>query len=470
MLTYDNLDADQLAAIKFGGSGEDSLFCADVGTGKTAIGCTIAQEALNANRVDRWLVLAPLLVATDTWAREPAVWSHLDPSDYAIACGPEKNRIQAIDSGKPITITNYENLQWLMERYERNRGKDKLPFNGLMCDEIDKLKNVSSNRFKSFRNRLDNFNMRIGLTGTFMPTKLTDVWGQAFVTDGGQTFGRSFYEWRKKNFYPTDYQQRNWSPFHTTRQKIIDQLADLIFRLKAKDLPPVKMLEPAMLKMNNEQRRIYDKLERDYFIEIEKVFGGSHEIDAANAGVLTGKLQQITAGFSYVDGGKDVIWHDRGRFKWLSHLLDRLHGKQTLIFYHYNEELAELKRTMPGLAHLGKGTTNAQALKHIWDWNCGTIPHLALHPASAGHGLNLQKSNACEIAFLTMPWSGGMYKQVVGRLARRGNAAPEIRVHSAVYEHSIDQTVHDVLSGRLIGMEKFLDDLEKACSAAGTLH
>lgn len=465
MLTYNDLDQDQLQAIEFGMSGEDALYCADIGTGKTVIGLTIAQRALEASQVKRWLVLAPLLVATDTWARESAEWAHLDPHDVGIACGTEAHRLDVLKSSKPIVVMNYENLPWLMDQYERKRGVDQLPFDGLLCDEIDKLKSVHSNRFKSFRNRLDNFNKRIGLTGTFIPTKLTDVWGQAFIIDGGQTFGRSFYKWRKDNFYPTDFHQHNWAPFHTTYDKVVEKIADLVFRIKAKGLPEVIMREPARLTMEKEQRLRYDKLEREYFILVDDADGREREIDAANAAVLVGKLQQITAGFSYVDGGKDVVWHDRGRFKWISGLLERLHGNQVLLFYHYNEELAELKRMYPGLPHLGKGVSNAQALKHIWDWNCGEIPLLALHPASAGHGLNMQKSAAFNIAFLTMPWSGGMLKQVIGRLARRGQAAPEIHVHTAVYEHTIDQTVHDVLSGRIAGMEKFLDDLEKACSA-----
>jgi hypothetical protein len=467
MLTYSDLDVDQLGAIEFGLDGEDALYCADVGTGKTAIGLTIAQEATD---VHRWLVLAPLLVATDTWAREPAQWEHLDSKDIVIACGTAEQRKAAIKQGKPLTVINYENLPWLMEQFPATakKGDGQFPFDGLICDEIDKLKNVSSNRFKLFRNRLKHFKKRIGLTGTFMPTNLTDVWGQAYVIDGGHSFGRSFYDWRRQYFYPTDFQQHNWAPHHTTRQYVIDQLADLVYRLKAKGLAEVVFETPTLLKMEAEQRRRYDVLERDYFLAVEDAHGLSREVDAVNAAVLTGKLQQITAGFSYVDGGKEAIWHDTGRFTWLSNLLGRYPRDQMLIFYHYNEELDQIKRMYPDIHHLGKGVSVARALNYIWQWNTGQIQHLCLHPQSAGHGLNLQKSGAHHIAFLTLPWSGGLLKQVVGRLARRGNVAPQIFVHAPMYEHTIDTTVYDVLSGRLIGMESFLDDLEQAIAARST--
>ena len=464
MLTLHDLDNDQLGAIDFINDGEDALICADVGTGKSVIALTAMQ---NARHINRWLVLAPLLVATDTWAREPAQWEHIDPHDMVIAWGTPEQRLKAVQSGKPITVTNYENLPWLMEQFDRRakKGDGQFPFDGLICDEIDKMKSVHSNRFKLFRNRLKHFDMRVGLTGTFMPNKLTDVWGQTYVIDEGQSFGRSFYKWRREHFYPTDYQQHNWEPHHKTREIVIDKLADMVYRLKAKGLPELAFEKPHVLKMEPAHRALYDKLERDYFLVVEDMHGISREIDAVNAAVLTGKLQQVTAGFSYADDGKAVVWHDTGRFRWLSNLLGRYPKDQMLIFYHYNAELDKIKEMYPDIAHLGKGVGLVKCLQYIQQWNNGELQHLALHPQSAGHGLNLQKSGAHHVAFLTMPWSGGLFTQVVGRLARRGNPAPKIHVHAPMFEHTIDSTVYDVLSGRLVGMQSFLDDLEHAIQA-----
>ena len=473
-LAYTDIEPDQLDCIEFINSGEDSLICADVGTGKTVISLTAAIHSLKKGEVKRWLVLAPLLVATDTWALEAVEWEHLKGTKVDIACGNENERLDAIGGTAPIVVMNYENLAWLMERYPKPRkGKpDPFPFDGLICDEIDKLKDVSSNRFKSFRNRIGVFNKRIGLTGTLLPNRLEEVWGQMFIVDGGASFsevktcdggriGRSFYAWRKHFFYPTDYNQRNWKGFPDTRQIILDKLKGLAYRMKAKGLPEVVMVEPYKMQLPETVRDHYYTLETQFYLALEDEKGRTREVDAANSAVLSGKLQQICAGFSYVDKGKEVVWHSLERFEWLWPLYASCckQGEQLLVFYHFNAELDMLRSKYPTLKWLGKGINNLAARKNIAEWNRGELPMMALHPGSAGHGLNLQKSNAHHIAFLTMPWSGGMFKQVVGRLARRGNKAKKIYVHTALFENTVDIDVYDAVTGKMSRLESFLDDL-----------
>ena len=150
---------------------------------------------------------------------------------------------------------------------------------------------------------------------------------------------------------------------------------------------------------------------------------------------------------------------------WLHKLAESLGDQQLLVFYHFKEERDALLRMYPNLPTIGGGVSNAKARKHITDWNENHIKILALHPASAGHGLNLQKSGAHHIAFLTLPWSGGLYKQVVGRLARRGQIAKQIFVHTALFRDTIDEDVFGAVTGKLDGMEDFLDDLEFATAA-----
>jgi len=466
---YSDLEAEQRNCIEFINMGEDSLIAADVGTGKTVIGLTAAHNALQSGDVSRWLILAPKLVATDTWAQESAQWSHLDNDAVAIACGNEKQRLEALQSDCPIVVTNYENLQWLLKQYPRpSKYDDPLPFDGLMCDEIDKLKSVSSKRFKDFRNRVKVFNKRVGLTGTLVPNNLTEVWGQTYMIDGGETFGRSFYAWRKDNFYPTDYKQYNWAPFPDTREKILESLTGLAFRLPAKGLPIVHNLAPVKLTLPAIVRSRYDELEEEFLLIIEDKKKNKRRVDAANEAVLVGKLQQICAGFSYVDRSKEAVWHSYEKFDCLDNLCGPNGlGEQVLVFYHFREELDELKRRYPGLHYLGGGVSNSAARSAIQKWNAGELPMLALHPASAGHGLNLQKSGVHRIAFLTLPWSGGMYKQVTGRLARRGQTAKKIYTHTALFTDTIDEDVYGTVTGKLSGMEDFLDDLYALTRVSG---
>lgn len=470
MLTRADLDSDQKEAIQFIRAGEDALLCADVGTGKTVIAMTAGQDAIYSGEVHRWLVLAPKLVGTETWANERDEWEHLQDMDVAIAIGTPAERKAAIESTAQFVVLNYENLPWLLTEYPRIGKQDTLPFDGLICDELDKLKDVSSNRFKDFRNRLRKFNKRVGLTGTLVPNSLTEIWGQVFMVDGGSTFagikmpvgnqkvGRSFYKWRQAFFYPTDFNQYNWSPFPDTEERLLDALDGLVYRLPARGLPPVRMETPWTLELPSTIDDRYMELEREYYLLVEDSEGNSREVDAVNTAVMRGKLQQITAGFSYVDGTKDVVWHSKQKFGWLDDLRDRL-NRQLLVVYHFQAELDELRRRYIGLHCLGQGVSDKAKAEAIHAWNSGDIPLLAIHAQSAGHGLNLQKSGAQDIAFLTLPWSGGMYKQVTGRLARRGQSAAEVNVWTALCDNTIDLDVFDTVTTKLDNMHSFQDRL-----------
>lgn len=465
MLKMTDLSIDQLKAIQFIGSGEDSLIAADVGTGKTVIALSAALNALHLGEVDRWLVLAPLLVATDTWALEPERWEHLLGLKVAIACGNVATRMRAIDSDAQIVVMNYENLNWLLaERYARGgnwrREPDPLPFNGLICDEVDKLKAISSKRFKALRNRIGVFEKRIGLTGTLVPNDLTELWGQVYVVDGGQSFGRSFYKWRQKYFYPTDFNQYNWTPFPQSRDALITEISDLVYRIRAKGLPEVDIHEPTYYPLPHSVLADYKELERHFYLMLDD--DADKQVDAANAAVLTGKLQQICAGFSYL---KDKIrraeaahWHTKDKYlDWLPKLMEDI--PQLLVVYNFRAEL-EMLQTLYSLPHIGGGVSNKEARRLIRLWNEGEIPVLAIHPAAAGHGLNLQYSGACDIAFLTLPWSGGLFHQVIGRLARRGNPSQTVNVHTCLFRDTIDEAVFRTISGKLTVMTDFLNALE----------
>ena len=500
MLTFDDLDTDQVSCVDFLLDGEDALVLADIGSGKTPIALT----AMNANNdegcamVSRWLVVAPLLVCDNVWQYEHRLWGHLANFDVRCATGDPEQRKNIIESDAEVVVINYENLLWLLDEYpiaRIRRSKEKrstLPFDGVVFDELDKLKSVSSQRFAALRNQVPFFQKRIGLTGTPTPNDLLEIWGQTFVIDGGETFGRSFYKWRREFFYPIDYDQRQWKPHPGTYEMILEKLQGLAFRLENKNLPELAIQPAHKLPLPLELRPVYDELHKELYVEVEGDEGETHIVDAASQGVLVQKLQQVCAGFSYVapkqchrcKGNQglflnpktskyackfcdnkpvpnDAVWHGDGKLGWLSDLLEQHRGLglQTLVFYHFNEERDELLRRFPDMPYLGKGVSRRKQNAHILAWNEGRISELALHPASAGHGLNLQKSSAHHIALLTAPWSGGLFRQLIGRLRRRGQLAERIYVHTAAFSDTIDEDVLATLAAKGDLLDNFLDDL-----------
>lgn len=466
MLKYTNLSPNQVACIDFIDSGEDSLVLADVGAGKTVIGLTAAKRALERGDVTRWLIVAPKRVALHVWAQEAKLWEHLTDLEIAVACGPPAQRQAALDSNAPIVVTNYENLIALFEAHavKRSKGKrvDTLPFDGLMCDEIDKLKSVSTNRFKEIRNRIDRFNKRVCLTGTPTPNSLQELWGIVYMTDGGATFGRSFYRWRSEYFYPTDFKQYNWAPFPGTFDKLVAALDGLAYRLEAEGVPPVVLQKPRFVDLTLQQRKLYAEFEKELYAKFERE-GAWYELDADNQGVAQGKLEQICAGFSYVgeDDAREAVWHSKAKIDALRTVQRVFHDKQLMVGYWFKEELAELERVFPPKMFRWIGKSDAADRETIEAWNNGSLPIIGVHPASAGHGLNLQKSGAHVITSLTLPWSGGLFRQWVGRLARRGQTAAQVDVWPILARNTIDELKLEVIENRISTQAEFVDALKK---------
>lgn len=490
MHQYEALAPDQLDAIDFINQRSDTLLCADVGCGKTVIAMTAADKALEEQVATRVLVLAPLMVADDVWSSEVTEWAHLKHLDVAIATGSPKERLAAINSDAELVVLNYENLSWLLRTFPRVRNKSSLPFDGLICDEIDFLKDISTKRFKNFRAQIKQFNFRLGMTGTVVPNHLLELWGQVYTIDAGATFGKSYTKFKEKYFYPIDYGQYNWAPFPDSYDQILQRLKGLAYRLKAVGLPPAVFTEPVREPMPPALRGLYDELEKEYILTLRDNDDTPRIIDAGGRAIVQGKLQQMCAGFSYIDPiacghcgskevgmhplrrglfvcrsceknvAKDSIWHSKVKFDRLDVLRGKLQraDKQLLIFYHYTEERDELLRRDPHLMTL-YGKSRKESKRIIAAWNAGEIRELALHPFSAGHGLNMQKSGAHHLAFLTIPWSGGKLKQVIGRLARRGQVAAQIFIHTFLFSNTIDDRVIENAMTRLGDLEIFLDDL-----------
>jgi SNF2 family DNA or RNA helicase len=479
MLTIKDLRPKQYEGINFIIGGYASLLLADVGTGKTVMTLTALDDLIfEKGVIDRVLVLAPKRVATDVWEQEAREWEHLKHLSISVIAGkPEKKRKEIIANPyAQIVVLNYELLIWLMETYP------KPPFDCLVCDEIDKLKDRTSQRFtgKKLKGKIihegikkyrEGFNTVIGLTGTPASNGLLDLWAQAFIVDGGASLGRSFNKYQREYFYPTDYTQRNWEVLPTYEEKIYNKLAPIVFRIERDDsIPPVVETPPRYVDMPSGVLKMYRKFERDLLVYIDE---HKVELESPNAATGYGRLREIASGFSYVGedprlfarrNDKLAVWHHYEKYKELDSLISELQGQQLMIIYHFKEQLAELRKRYPDLEYLGGGISNSDARDTINCWNSGKLKLLALHPLSAGHGLNMQKSHANHICMITLPDSAGLFEQVIGRLRRTGNDAESIFVHTILARNTVDEDRWKVVHGKIKTQHDLLDAMRERCS------
>lgn len=429
MLAVTDLFDTQSRCIDFICSGEDSLIWADVGAGKTVIALSAIQRLGG-----RWIVFAPLRVADDVWVQETDEWEHLLKMSIVTATSGPRTRAAAARGPTDVVVTNYENLAWWADsdllRY----------FDGIVYDEVDKLKDPRTKRFKSLKNHVPLFKHRIGMTGTPASTKLLDLWAQTYVVDGGQSFGPRFDQWKKAHFYPSDYQQHVWKPFPIVTEKyVMGKLEGLVERIEAtRRIDDIIETPTRYITLPADGRAAYRELERQLFTRLKS----GEKIDAANMAVLTGKLNQIASGFSYTDG-KKTVWHTKGKFEELDSLISELQGQPLMIVYHFHAQRDELiQRYGDRLIML------ADDAAAVDKWNKNEIELLGLHPASGGHGLNMQKGGAHHIVFLTKPWSAGTFMQVVGRLNRTGQVN-QVYVHSIAMADTVDLDIANVVDTRM---------------------
>ena len=370
-----------------------AMILAPVGAGKTAITLTAMWEMLRDGHVKRFLVLAPKRVCTDVWPVEQPKWAPM--ASVAVAVGTPKERLAALKSNAPIIVINYDNIQWLAEQ-------NLAHIDAIVFDELTKLKNPSGTRFKALNKVIDNMTVRWGLTGSFTSNGLEDVFGQCKIVDQS-LLGRSKGAFQQQYFICLNREFGEWEPRPKALEQVMARIKPATFVLEPgeyKDkLPPCHTVELAC-SMDLTQ---YNQLKKDFVLEFPNVV-------AINAAVVTQKLQQMSGGFVYTDEGP--VWVSPHKFDRLEELLEENQHANTLIVYNYQEELAELKRRFKRLVTLDDDNA-------IERWNRGEVELFAIHPKSAGHGLNLQHGGH-HIVFLSLPWSLELYEQTIGRLHRSG--------------------------------------------------
>jgi SNF2 family DNA or RNA helicase len=413
-----------------------AMILAPVGAGKTAITLTAMQDAIKQGLVKRWLVLAPKRVCTDVWPVEQVKWA--TELTLSVAVGTPAQRLKALRSKSDVVVVNYDSLQWLSEQF--------LDFDGIVFDELTRLKNPSGARFKALSKVLTPFKIRWGLTGSFTSNGLEDVFGQCKIVDQN-LLGRAKGAFMQQYFVLVNKDFGEWEPRIGSLGKVMEKIKPATFVLEASEyantLPPCHVVK---LSCDLLDRAPYEKMKKDYVVEFK-----DKEITAISAAVVTGKLQQMASGFIYqtettpsnTPGRMNVtqtpLWFSHHKFDLLDELLQENQRANTIIVYNYIEELAELKRRYP----------NAQTIndpRAIERWNNGKIELLLIHPKSAGHGLNLQHGGS-KMVFVSLPWSLELYEQTVGRLHRSGQKH-DVWVYLLLTNKTIDQRIWDALKDK----------------------
>ena len=410
-----------------------AMVLAPVGAGKTAITLTAMWEMWRDQHVKRWLVLAPKRVCTDVWPVEAPKWAPM--LGVAVAVGTPKQRLEALKSKAQVVVTNYDNLQWLADQ--------KFEFDGVVFDELTKLKNPSGARFKALNKVLD-CPVRWGLTGSFTSNGLEDVFGQCKIVDQS-LLGRSKGAFMQQYFMLSTYAGfDDWTPRPGALEMVMKKIKRATFVLEPgeyKDkLPPCHAVE---LRAEMQDRKPYEDMKKDFVAELTDA-----RAIAENAAVVTQKLQQMSSGFVYVP---EPVWFSSHKFDALDDLLNENQHANTILVYNYKEELAELKRRYKHLVTLDDDNA-------IGRWNAGSVRLLAVHPKSAGHGLNLQHGGH-HMVFLSLPWSLELYEQTVGRLHRSGQTR-DVWVYILMTKDSVDEKIWGALHDKRALADVALESLK----------
>lgn len=389
-----------------------------------------ADQLSQALRYDRFevskvLVIAPLRVAANSWPSEFAKWDHLTSLSYSIVLGTETERKAALQKKADVYIINRENVQWLVE-------KSGIPFDFDMCviDELSSFKSHTSKRFRSLLKVRSNFRRIVGLTGTPSSNGLMDLWAEFRVLDMGQRLGRYIGQYRRAFFVPDKRNAQiifSYKPLPGAEDAIYKRISDITISMKSGDYlkMPKLVINEVPVYLNPSEQEQYDKLREEMVIDLK-----GKEIDAANAAALSGKLLQMANGAIYDENKEPILIHNR-KLDALEDLIEGANGKPVLVAYWYQHDLLRIKERFD--VHEIKTT------KDINDWNAGKIPVAVIHPASAGHGLNLQAGGSTLIWF-GLTWSLELYQQTNARLWRQGQTSTVV-IHHIITKGTIDENV-----------------------------
>lgn len=429
MLTRDCLHAYQHKAVEFIKSNPKAALWIDMGLGKTISTLTALSDLKRDKQIGKTLVIAPLRVAQHTWPTEIANWSHIDMRYTVLAGLTPKKRETAVCEKTPLHIINREMIPWLVEHF----GQD-WPYDCVVVDEASSFKSHASKRWKAMRKVLGKITRMVQLTGTPAPNSLIDLWPQMYLLDKGQRLENTRGKFLTKYCETVGNPQWNqWRVKPEREAAIHKSVSDVVLRMSAEDYLelPKRIDITTTVSLPPKARKGYDQMKNDFLLSYDK-----GEILSVNAAVQINKLLQISNGNLYTED-KDFIEIHTAKLDALREIVE-IADESILISYSYKSDLEVIQREFPQAVVL-------QDDNDILDkWNRGEIPILLAHPASAGHGLNLQKGGSL-VVWYGLSWSLELYQQFNARLHRQGQTKP-VRVMHIVAENTADDTVLSALT------------------------
>ncbi len=403
----------------------------DMGLGKSAITLTaIFDLALDSFLVRKVLVIAPLRVARDTWPTEIEKWDHLKGLTYSVAVGTEQERRFALMRNVDVYIINRENVDWLV-------NKSGLPFDYdmVVVDELSSFKAYGSKRFKALRRVRPKVKRIVGLTGTPSGNGLMDLWAEIGILDMGQRLGRFITHYRNSFVVPDKRNQQmvfSYKPLPGAEDEIYRRISDITISMKNTDYLklPECVINEIPVWLSDKEKKVYDTMKRDLVLSLEE-----KEIDALNAASLSNKLLQMANGAVYADDGSVARIHNR-KLDALEDIIEAANGKPVLVAYWFKHDLERILNRFPA-----EKLNSAASIRR---WNEGEMPLAVIHPASAGHGLNLQAGGSTLVWF-GLTWSLELYQQTNARLWRQGQKDTVV-IHHIIAKGTIDVDVMRALN------------------------
>ena len=403
----------------------------DMGLGKTAITLSaIFDLCLDSFMARKVLVIAPLRVARDTWPDEIKKWDHLRSLTYSVAVGTETERKAALMQKVSVYLINRENIQWLIE-------ESGLPFDYdmVVIDELSSFKSYQAKRFRSLLKVRPAVKRIVGLTGTPSSNGLMDLWAEFRILDLGKRLGRFITHYRNTYFVPDKRNGQvifSYKPREGAEEEIYAAISDITISMKAVDhlKMPECVMNEVKVTLSKQERKTYDTMKADLVVSL-----GDDEIDAGNAAALANKLSQMANGAVYGEDKRVFPIHER-KLDALEDLIEAANGKPVLVAYWFKHDLKRIQDRFK--------VREIKTSRDITDWNSGRIPVAVIHPASAGHGLNLQAGGSTLIWF-GLTWSLELYQQTNARLWRQGQQSETVIIHHIIAESTIDERIMNAL-------------------------